>query len=76
MPNIIDKFNRHIYRKDDVEMPVLPPEPAILERFWKGLKEEMVSARKYTTIARDYMVLRLMEKAGLRSFELTDSICF
>ncbi|OPZ86347.1 MAG: Tyrosine recombinase XerC [Firmicutes bacterium ADurb.Bin419] len=69
VPNVIDKFNRHMHRKDDVEARVLPPEPVVLERFWNGLKEEMVSARKYATIARDYMVFRMMEKAGLRSFE-------
>lgn len=69
VPNVIDKFNRHTHRKDDVESCVLPPEPKILERFWIGLKEQMVSARKYATIARDYMAFRLMEKAGLRSFE-------
>lgn len=69
VPNIIDKFNRHMHRKDDVDMPVLPPEPEVLERFWNGLKEEMSTARKYGTIARDYMMFRTMEKAGLRSFE-------
>ncbi len=69
VPNIIDKFNRHMHRKDDVESYVLPPEPEILERFWNGLKQEMMSARKYATIARDYMVFRMMEKSGLRSFE-------
>lgn len=69
VPNIIDKFNRHMHRKDDVDMPVLPPEPEVLERFWNGLKVEMSIARKYGTIARDYMMFRTMEKAGLRSFE-------
>ena len=58
-----------MHRKDDIDLPVLPPEPEILERFWNGLKEEMSTARKYATIARDYMIFRTMEKAGLRSFE-------
>lgn len=69
VPNIIDKFNRHMHRNDDVDLPVLPPDPEILERFWNGLKEEMSNARKFATIARDYMIFRTMEKAGLRSFE-------
>lgn len=69
VPNIIDKFNKHMHRKDDVELPVLPPEPEVLDRFWNGLKEEMTCARKYATIARDYTIFRTMEKAGLRSFE-------
>jgi site-specific recombinase XerD len=69
VPTIIDKFNRHMHRKDDVDTYVLPPEPEILDRFWNGMKEQMISARKYATLARDYMVFRLMEKAGLRSFE-------
>lgn len=69
VPSIIDKFNRHMHRRDDVDSAVLPPEPELLERFWDGLKNEMLNARKFATIARDYMIFRTMEKAGLRSFE-------
>ena len=69
VPSIIDKFNRHMHRRDDMDSAVLPPEPELLERFWDGLKNEMLNARKFATIARDYMIFRTMEKAGLRSFE-------
>lgn len=69
VPNVIDGFNRHIHRKDDIDVPVLPPDPEVLERFWNGMKDEMTKARKFATIARDYMAFRTMERAGLRSFE-------
>ena len=36
VPNVIDGFNRHIHRKDDIDVPVLPPDPEVLERFWNG----------------------------------------
>ena len=41
VPSIIDKFNRHMHRRDDMDSAVLPPEPELLERFWAGLKNEM-----------------------------------
>lgn len=69
VPTVIDKFNKHMHRKDDVDISILPPDPKVLERFWAGLKHEMSIARKYATVARDYMIFRTMEKAGLRSFE-------
>jgi site-specific recombinase XerD len=69
VPVVIDKFNRHMHRKDDIESYVLPPKPEILDRFWNGLKQQMQDARKYSTIARDYMVFRTMELSGLRGFE-------
>ena len=61
VPSIIDKFNRHMHRRDDMDSAVLPPEPELLERFWDGLKNEMLNARKFATIARDYMIFRTME---------------
>lgn len=42
----------------------------MLERFWSGLKEEMKNARKYSTVARDYVIFRLLNLNGLRSFEI------
>lgn len=45
-----------------MDSAVLPPEPELLERFWDGLKNEMLNARKFATIARDYMIFRTMEK--------------
>lgn len=67
--SIIDKFNRHMRCKDDMDLAVIPPAPALLKRFWSGLKNEMSIARKFDTIARDYMIFCIMEKVGLRSFE-------
>ncbi|MEI4604692.1 tyrosine-type recombinase/integrase [Bacillus cereus] len=70
VPTIIDKFNKYYHRNDDHEEKVIPPLPGVLERFWNGLKEEMKNARKYATVARDYVIFRLLELTGLRSFEI------
>lgn len=69
VPSVLDKFNRHVHRHDDREDAVAPPDPLVLERFWTGLKEEMASARKFATIARDYALYRLLAFAGLRIHE-------
>jgi site-specific recombinase XerD len=66
---VLDKFNRHVHRHDDREDAVAPPDPLVLERFWTGMKEEMASARKFATIARDYALYRLLAFAGLRIHE-------
>lgn len=70
VPNLLDKFNRYYHRKDDHNGKVIPPKPEILERFWNGMKEEMKVARKYSTIARDYSIFRIMELTGLRTQEI------
>ncbi|WP_235634774.1 tyrosine-type recombinase/integrase [Bacillus mycoides] len=70
VPNILDKFNRYYHRKDDHNGKIIPPKPETLERFWEGLKTDMKYARKYSTIARDYVFFRIMELTGLRTFEL------
>ncbi len=71
VPTILDKFNRHTHRKDDIDSHVAPPHPDILYRFWNGLKQMMLRGRKYFTIARDYTIFRLLELTGLRIFEIT-----
>lgn len=70
VPNLFDKFNRYYHRKDDHNGKVIPPRPEILERFWDGLKHEMKTARKYSTIARDYTIFRMLELTGLRTHEI------
>ncbi|WP_207669737.1 tyrosine-type recombinase/integrase [Cellulosilyticum sp. WCF-2] len=69
VPIVLDKFNRHTHRVDDYEGNVIPPEPEVLNRFWDGLKKEMQHARKYKTVARDYIIFRVLELAGLRIYE-------
>src|SRR5699024_6443844 len=68
--SIVDKFNRYYHRKDDHNGKVIPPRPEILERFWDGLKHEMKTARKYSTIARDYTIFRMLELTDLRTHEI------
>jgi hypothetical protein len=60
VPIVLDKFNRHTHRHDDREDAVTPPQPEVLERFWKGLKDELAIARKFAPIARDYTLYRLL----------------
>src|SRR5690625_5118409 len=68
--NLLDKFNRYYHRKDDHNGKVIPPKPELLERFWHGLKEEMKTARKYSTLARDYTLFKMLELTGLRTHEI------
>ncbi|MDP1421681.1 tyrosine-type recombinase/integrase [Peribacillus simplex] len=70
VPNLLDKFNRYYHRKDDHNGQVIPPKPELLARFWNGLKEEMKTARKYSTVARDYSLFRMLELTGLRTHEI------
>ncbi|MGI8383181.1 tyrosine-type recombinase/integrase [Robertmurraya sp. P23] len=70
VPVLLDKFNRYYHRNDDYDGKVIPPKPEILERFWSGLKEEMKTARKYSTLARDYTLFRMLELTGLRTHEI------
>ncbi|PHA29013.1 integrase [Bacillus wiedmannii] len=70
VPNLLDKFNRYYHRKDDHNGQVIPPKPELLDRFWNGLKEEMKTARKYLTVARDYTLFRMLELTGLRTHEI------
>lgn len=69
VPTVLDKFNRHHHRNDDNEGIVIPPAPAVLDRFWNVLKEMMKSARKYATVARDYTLFKMLELSGLRIYE-------
>lgn len=69
VPNLIDKFNKIYHRNDDYDNHVVPPRPELLERFWEGLKEDMLVTRKYATTARDYTIYKIWELAGLRTFE-------
>jgi integrase len=71
VPTILDKYNRHHHRIDDSDGDVAPPPPKILERFRDGLKKYMLNARKYSTVARDYTLFKLLELEGLRIFEST-----
>lgn len=66
VPSVLDKFNRHTHRLDDREDAATPPQPEVLERFWHRIKEELVTARKFAPIARDYALYRLLALAGLR----------
>lgn len=66
VPTVLDKFNRHYHRNDDNNGVVIPPRPEVLTRFWDGLKQQMNTARKYSTLARDYTLYRLLALAGLR----------
>lgn len=66
VPTVLDKFNRHYHRNDDSDGIVVPPRPEVLHRFWGGLKQQMSTARKYSTLARDYTLYRLLALAGLR----------
>jgi len=66
VPTVLDKFNRHYHRNDDSDGVVIPPRPEVLQRFWDGLKQQMSTARKYSTLARDYTLFRLLALAGLR----------
>ncbi len=69
VPTVLDKFNRHHHRNDDNEGKIIPPEPEVLDRFWEGLKSMMQSARKYSTVARDYTLFKMLALSGLRIFE-------
>lgn len=66
VPTVLDKFNRHYHRSDDGDGIVIPPRPEVLSRFWSGLKEQMKDARKYSTLARDYTLYKILALAGLR----------
>ncbi|HEU5047046.1 MAG TPA: site-specific integrase [Rickettsiales bacterium] len=66
VPNVLDKFNRYVHRKDDGNEVVTPPRPEVLDKFWAYMKQEMSTARKPATIARDYALYRVLELAGLR----------
>ncbi len=66
VPNVIDKFNRHYHRQDDSDESVIPPSPEILNRFWEGMREQMKTARKYSTLSRDYTIFKVLALAGLR----------
>nr|WP_235616191.1 site-specific integrase [Lysinibacillus parviboronicapiens] len=69
-PILFDKFNKHYHRKDDVDRVIIPPKKEVLEQFWDALKQEMLHSRKYAPLARDYVMFRVMELAGLRTNEL------
>ncbi|WP_291637153.1 hypothetical protein [Clostridium sp.] len=69
VPTVLDKFNKHHHRNDDNEGKVIPPQPEVLDRFLNGLKTMMKSARKYSTVARDYTLFKMLELSGLRIFE-------
>jgi site-specific recombinase XerD len=66
VPTVLDKFNRYTHRADDREDAVPPPHPEVRERFWAGMKTHMAEARKFSTIARDYALFKLLELSGLR----------
>lgn len=69
VPTVLDKFNRHTHRTDDREDAVSPPAPEIRQRFWVGMKTCMAETRKFSTIARDYALFKLLELSGLRITE-------
>lgn len=69
VPNLIDKFNKIYHRKDDYDSQIIPPQPAVLARFWSGMKEDMMVTRKYSTTARDYTIFKIWDLAGLRTYE-------
>ncbi|MCM3169479.1 tyrosine-type recombinase/integrase [Peribacillus frigoritolerans] len=70
VPIVVDKYNKHYHRNDDTDNQVIPPQLEVLERFWESMKEEMRHARKYHTVARDYVIFRILELTGLRTQEI------
>lgn len=70
VPDVIDDFNKFFHRKDDNDVRVVPPKQEILELFFDELKKQIISNRKYYTVARDYVFFKTLSLTGLRINEL------
>jgi site-specific recombinase XerD len=69
MTNPVDAFNSPAGITSGWEATRPPPTPERLDCFFGFLREQVATARKYSTAARDYTLFRTLYHAGLRSDE-------
>ena len=69
MVNPVDAFNSPVHVGSGLEASRPPPTPQRLEDFFAYSREQIATARKYGTAARDYTLFRTLYHAGLRSDE-------
>jgi len=69
MVNPVDGFNSPTHVASGWEATLPPPTVERLEDFFGFLREQIATARKYGTAARDYTLFRTLYHAGLRSDE-------
>ena len=69
MVNPVDGFNSPTHVASGCEAAPAPPTVERLEEFFGFLREQIATARKYGTAARDYALFRTLYHAGLRSDE-------
>lgn len=69
MVNPVDAFNSPAHVGSGLEATRPPPTPQRLEDFFAYSREQIATARKYGTAARDYTLFRTLYHAGLRSDE-------
>jgi integrase/recombinase XerD len=69
MVNPVDGFNSPTHVASGCEATPAPPTVERLEEFFGFLRDQIATARKYGTAARDYALFRTLYHAGLRSDE-------
>lgn len=75
VPDIVDKYNRHRQRADEVgRLPTLPKEET-LSYFFATLRAGLTTCRKWSTAARDYAAFRVLYCIGLRVNEAVNLDC-